>query len=124
MLVKPLIVALKGKEDQIGYCISSQILTIQSINEKTKQLQTDFVAKLGVCWEDEDKRCPAIQYYDAEDLVWFDIVGLTDEEENEMALKTGETASEETTLGDGENRASPVPLSADNDKENTQTASV
>ena len=88
MLTKPVIVALKSNEDQIGYCISEQILTIQSLNKQTNEIQTDFVSKLGVCWEDDEKRCPAIHYHDPEELVWFDIDGLSIEENKETTENT------------------------------------
>ena len=95
MLTNSVLVALKDNEDQIGYCVSETVVPIQSIDEKTKTLKTDLIAKFGVCWEDDDKRCPAFQYYDSEQLIWLEILNLKDESNEESVEDTDEAVLDE-----------------------------
>jgi hypothetical protein len=78
MSIKPFSCALKSNTEQLGIAVSEHLVPVADANTPGG---VRFQALLGVLWN--DVRSPAPSYHDPNDLVWMNVPGITDDEDED-----------------------------------------
>jgi hypothetical protein len=89
--MKPFIVTHAKNQNLSGIAISEHVIPVPSDKAPLGFIVHSFI---GVLWE--DNRSPSPSYHEPSELVWLEVPGLTDDEEDDADETAADDEGEET----------------------------